>query len=109
MILTMPLINETIVDSAPQGFHDSSWFGTLCEMVTSVLPLRFSFTQQVHVKLKAESTVIFVFYIVKQIQMHWRQWRAEKEQKVRRPTKAETRRDRKMRKRDRKKVKRKQQ
>jgi hypothetical protein len=91
--------NETISNSTTQGLGLPLLFGSLCDATTSILPFRFSFTQQVHIKLKADSTVIFLVHIVKQGWAYWTRWRAEKTKKAVQIAKAEAKKEHTRRKR----------
>ena len=52
---------------------------TSCTAVLSKIPFSFSYVQQVHVKLKAETVVMFVFYFVKQVYAYGKSWHAKRE------------------------------
>lgn len=64
---------ETLV-SAPFAFLSKAYSAAV-----SVLPFRFSFVQQVHVKLKAEAAVMFAFCLVKHAFAYIKGWRAGRE------------------------------
>jgi len=64
---------ETLV-SAPFSFLSNAYSAAV-----TVFPFRFSFVQQVHVKLKAEAAVMFAFRFVKQTFAYFRDWRAKRE------------------------------
>lgn len=64
---------ETLL-SAPLSFLNNAY-----SAAASLFPFRFSFVQQVHVKLKAEAAVMFAFFFVKQVFECFKNWRAERE------------------------------
>jgi hypothetical protein len=79
--------------SVPSGF-----ISAVCKSITSKLPIRFSCVQQVHVKLKAEAAVMFVFYILKRLHAYCKSWLSNREeakaQQIKDKTKVEKRRKR---------------
>lgn len=70
--------------------------------VVSVLPFRFSFVQQVHVKLKAEAAVIFAFRFVKQVYTYFNDWRAKREARSLEAVKEAAKKEKKRRRRNKK-------
>lgn len=64
---------DTLV-STPFSFLSNVYLAAV-----SVLSFKFSFVQQVHVKLKAEAAVMFAFYLVKRGFACFEVWRAKRE------------------------------
>ena len=75
-----------------------SLLGDMCAAAASRFPLRFSFAQQVHVKLKAEAAVMFVFYSLKQVCAYLRSWQARREKRRPEEVKVAVKREKQKRK-----------
>lgn len=69
--------NTTDVSTAP-AFTLPVLLRTIYAAILSKLPFRFSYVEQVHVKLKAEAAVMFAFYILKQIYKQFMTWYARR-------------------------------
>lgn len=67
------VVFETLV-SAPFSFLSNVYSAAV-----SILPVKFSLVQQVHVKLKAEATVMFAFCFLKQVYASFKSWRVKRE------------------------------
>ena len=98
--MVFPTYNTTGTFDAPTfaPFAPFALLRTFCTTVLSKLPFNFSYVQQVHVKLKAETAVMFAFYFAKQVYAYGKSWRAKREGERLRQVRDAARKEKKKRK-----------
>lgn len=89
-------------------FHIGSLLRSVYSMMISVFPFRFSYVQQIHVKIKAEAAVAFAFHALKQVYDHVESWQAKWKARRLEAVRLASEQQKKCRKRKRNKKKRKQ-
>lgn len=76
-----------------------SLLGNVYTAVASMLPMKLSFAQQVHIKIKAEAAVMFAFYALKRVYVYLVGWQAGREARRLRGIEEASTKERKKRKR----------
>ncbi|XPS73267.1 hypothetical protein M3J09_005417 [Ascochyta lentis] len=97
----MASMHNTTATLDTPSFTPFSVLNTLYTSIVSKLPVRFSYVQQVHVKVKAEAAVVFVFYVLKQVYACYKSWQTKREERKMRQAIDAARMEKKKRKRNR--------